>query len=258
MQLARAVPAGGSASPEGFMSGLAVSHLSYAYGSSQALRDVSFRVAPGSFCALLGPNGAGKTTLFALLTRLFLPGEGRIEIAGIDLAEHPRKALARMGVVFQQPTLDLDLTVWRNLSYYAALHGLSGRAAAMRIDAALDRLGMRARAGEKARNLNGGHRRRMEIARALIHGPALLLLDEPTVGLDIAARMSITAYVHALCRDEGLTALWATHLVDEIEPDDALIVLHRGRIVAKGRMDEISGEARLSDRFAELTEEAAL
>ena len=138
------------------MSGLAVSHLSYAYGSNQALRDVSFRVAPGDFCALLGPNGAGKTTLFALLTRLFLPGEGRIEIAGIDLAEQPRKALARMGVVFQQPTLDLDLTVWRNLSYYAALHGLSGRDAAMRIEAALDRLGMRARAGEKARNLNGG------------------------------------------------------------------------------------------------------
>jgi ABC-2 type transport system ATP-binding protein len=243
---------------EGFMSGLAVSHLSYAYGSKQALHDLSFRVAPGDFCALLGPNGAGKTTLFALLTRLFLPGEGQIEIAGIDLAKHPRKALARMGVVFQQPTLDLDLTVWRNLSYYAALHGLSGRAAAKRIDAALERLGMRERAREKARNLNGGHRRRMEIARALIHGPSVLLLDEPTVGLDVAARMSITAHVHALCRDERLTALWATHLVDEVAPDDALIVLHHGRIVAQGRMDEISGDERLADRFASLTQEAAL
>ena len=240
------------------MSGLAVSHLSYAYGSNQALHDISFRVAPGHFCALLGPNGAGKTTLFALLTRLFLPGEGRIEIAGIDLAKHSRKALARMGVVFQQPTLDLDLTVWRNLSYYAALHGLSGRAAAKRIEAALDRLGMRERSREKARNLNGGHRRRMEIARALIHQPSVLLLDEPTVGLDVAARMSITAHVHALCRDEGLTALWATHLVDEVAPDDALIVLHRGRIVAQGRMDDIAGETRLADKFASLTAEAAL
>jgi ABC-2 type transport system ATP-binding protein len=240
------------------MSGLSVSHLSYAYGSKQALHDVSFRVAPGDFCALLGPNGAGKTTLFALLTRLFLPGAGQIEIAGIDLAKQPRKALAKMGVVFQQPTLDLDLTVWRNLAYYAALHGLSGRDAAKRIDTALERLGMRERSGEKARNLNGGHRRRMEIARALIHGPSLLLLDEPTVGLDIAARLSITAYVHALCRDEGLTALWATHLVDEVEPRDALIVMHRGRIVAQGRADAISGEARLADRFASLTEEAAL
>jgi len=239
------------------MSGLAVSHLSYAYGSRHALRDISFQVAPGSFCALLGPNGAGKTTLFALLTRLFLPGEGHIEIAGIDLAKQPRRALARMGVVFQQPTLDLDLTVWRNLAYYAALHGISGRAAATRIEAALERLGMRDRSGEKARDLNGGHRRRMEIARALIHGPAVLLLDEPTVGLDVAARMSITAHVHALCRDEGLTALWATHLVDEVSPGDALVVLHRGRIVAQGRMDEITGAERLADRFASLTADEA-
>jgi ABC-2 type transport system ATP-binding protein len=240
------------------MSGLAVSHLSFAYGSRQALQDVSFDVLPGNFCALLGPNGAGKTTLFALLTRLFLPGTGRIEIAGIDLATHPRKALAKMGVVFQQPTLDLDLSVWRNLSYYAALHGLSGRSAATRIEAALDRLGMRERSGEKARNLNGGHRRRMEIARALLHGPSLLLLDEPTVGLDIAARLSITTYVHRLCREEGLTALWATHLVDEVEPDDALVVLHGGRVVAQGRMDEIAAGSRLADRFAMLTAEAAL
>jgi ABC-2 type transport system ATP-binding protein len=240
------------------MSGLAVSHLSYAYGAHQALRDVSFGVAAGDFCALLGPNGAGKTTLFALLTRLFLPGEGRIEIAGIDLAKHPRKALARIGVVFQQPTLDLDLSVWRNLSYYAALHGLAGRLAAQRIEASLDRLGMGERAGEKARNLNGGHRRRMEIARALIHEPSVLLLDEPTVGLDVAARMSITAYVHALCREDGLTALWATHLVDEVESDDALVVLHRGRVAAQGRVSDIAGAARLADRFASLTEEAAL
>ncbi len=241
------------------MSGLAVSHLSFNYGSKRALDDVSFLVEAGDFCALLGPNGAGKTTLFALLTRLFLPTQGHIEIAGIDLAEHPRKALARMGVVFQQPTLDLDLTVWRNLSYYAALHGLSGRDAAKRIEAALDRLGMRERAREKARNLNGGHRRRMEIARALIHGPSLLLLDEPTVGLDVATRLSITAHVHALCRDEGLTALWATHLVDEVAPDDELIILHRGRIVANGVMEDVTGQDPLAERFAALTQtEAAL
>jgi ABC-type multidrug transport system ATPase subunit len=112
------------------MSELSVAQLSFAYGSKQALQDVSFEIASGEFCALLGPNGAGKTTLFALLTRLFLPQQGHIRIAGLDLASNPRKALARMGVVFQQPTLDLDLTVWRNLTYYAALHGVSGRAAA--------------------------------------------------------------------------------------------------------------------------------
>jgi ABC-2 type transport system ATP-binding protein len=241
------------------MNGLAVKNLSFNYGSKQALDNVSFAVETGRFCALLGPNGAGKTTLFALLTRLFLPGEGHIEIAGIDLAKEPRKALARMGVVFQQQTLDLDLSVRSNLFYYAALHGISGRRAASRIDAALDRLGMRERAGERARNLNGGHRRRMEIARALIHQPTLLLLDEATVGLDVATRMSITAHVHALCREDGLTALWATHLVDEVEPDDDLIILNRGRIVAQGLVDDVSGEARLADRFAELTgQEAAL
>jgi ABC-2 type transport system ATP-binding protein len=240
------------------MNGLAVSHLSFGYGAKRALDDVSFSVAPGRFCALLGPNGAGKSTLFALLTRLFLPGEGSIEIAGINLAENPRAALARIGVVFQQPTLDLDLTVWRNLAYYAALHGISGRAARTRIEAALDRLGMRERSGEKARDLNGGHRRRMEIARALIHGPALLLLDEPTVGLDVAARLSITTHVHALCRDEGITALWATHLVDEVEPDDALVVLHRGRVVADGAMGDVrGGSADLASAFASLTQEAA-
>lgn len=235
------------------MSGLAVSHLSYAYGSKQALRDVSFEIARGDFCALLGPNGAGKTTLFALLTRLFLPREGHIEIAGVDLAKEPRKALGRMGVIFQQPTLDLDLTVWRNLTYYAALHGISGRDAAKQIEAALDRLGMRERASEKARDLNGGHRRRTEIARALIHKPDLLLLDEPTVGLDVSTRMSITVYVHELCRDEGITALWATHLVDEVMPEDALIVLHRGEVVAKGKVDEIAAGAALGKRFTELT-----
>ncbi len=239
------------------MSELTAAHLSFAYGPKPALRDVSFEIASGEFCALLGPNGAGKTTLFALLTRLFLPQQGHIRIADVDLASDPRKALARMGVVFQQPTLDLDLTVWRNLTYYAALHGISGRAAAKRIEAALDRLGMRERAWEKARNLNGGHRRRMEIARALIHQPPLLLLDEPTVGLDVATRMSITAYVHQLCRDEGLTVLWATHLVDEIEADDTLIVLHNGAIVARGRVDEICNGATLGERFALLTQEEA-
>jgi ABC-2 type transport system ATP-binding protein len=239
------------------MSGLIVSHLSFNYGSKQALQDVSFEVETGRFCALLGPNGAGKTTLFALLTRLFLPSEGHIRIAGIDLSKEPRKALAKMGVVFQQQTLDLDLSVRSNLFYYAALHGISGRRAAKRIDAALDRLGMRERAGEKARNLNGGHRRRMEIARALIHQPTLLLLDEATVGLDVATRMAITAHVHSLCRDDGLTALWATHLVDEVEPDDDLIVLNHGRIVAQGRVDDVSGETRLADKFAELTEQEA-
>jgi ABC-2 type transport system ATP-binding protein len=232
---------------------LAVEGVNYAYGGRKALDDVSFAVPHGAFCAMLGPNGAGKSTLFSLLTRLFVTRSGRIMVGGDDLSAHPRKALARMGVVFQQQTLDLDLTVRQNLTYFAALHGISGRAARHRIDLALSWLDMAERAGERARDLNGGHRRRTEIARALIHDPDMLLLDEPTVGLDAASRRSITARVHQLCRDEGLTVLWATHLVDEVEDSDRLVVLHRGKVLAEGPAAEIAGGRPLNDAFLDLT-----
>ncbi|TCM83512.1 ABC transporter ATP-binding protein [Rhodovulum steppense] len=231
---------------------LCVSNVSLSYGARRALDDVSFALDRGRFCALLGPNGAGKSTLFSLLTRLLVTREGRIEVAGFDLARDPRAALARIGVVFQQPTLDLDTTVMRNMRYFAALHGMAGREATARIDAALERLNMRERAGEKVRALNGGHRRRMEIARALIHAPEVLLLDEPTVGLDTAARRSITAHVHDLAA-EGLSVLWATHLVDEIEPSDEVVVLHRGRVLRQASAAEIAGEGDLIDAFIEMT-----
>ena len=232
---------------------LRVENLSYAYGERPALDAVSFEARPGRFTALLGPNGAGKSTLFALLTRLFVAPAGRIEVDGIDLSARPRAALARMGVVFQQPTLDLDLSVRQNLAYFAALHGLSGRAAARRIDAALERLGMAERAGEKARQLNGGHRRRTEIARALLHSPRVLLLDEPTVGLDAEARRAITDHVHALARSENLTVLWATHLTDEVGARDDIVLLHRGRIEATGRAANLHGDRALQDWFLERT-----
>ena len=231
---------------------LAVQSLSYSYGARKALDDVSFDVEAGCFCALLGPNGAGKSTLFALLTRLFVARHGRIAIAGHDMVLTPRAALARIGVVFQQQTLDLDLTVRRNLAYFAALQGIGGRAAASRIDAALDRLGMAERANERARDLNGGHRRRMEIARALIHDPDVLLLDEPTVGLDAPSRQAITDHVHNLAGG-GLSVLWATHLVDEVRPSDRLIVLHRGRVVADGTSGGIAPDGDLAEGFRVLT-----
>jgi ABC-2 type transport system ATP-binding protein len=232
--------------------GLSLDGVSYAYGAKRALEAVGFHVDKGRFCALLGPNGAGKSTMFALLTRLFTTATGRITVAGHDLSRSPRAALAQIGVVFQQPTLDLDLTVRRNLVYFAALHGLSGADAARRIDAALDRLGMANRAGEKARDLNGGHRRRMEIARALIHQPSVLLLDEPTVGLDAAARAAIVAHVHDLA-DSGLCVLWATHLTDEVRGTDQLVILHQGRIIANDRADTIGAGQPLQQVFLSLT-----
>lgn len=235
---------------------LSVETLSFAYGAKPALSDVSFDVPKGRFCALLGPNGAGKSTLFGLLTRLFTTPDGRIEIAGHDLAAAPLRALAAMGVVFQQSTLDADLTVDQNLRYFAALHGLRGRNARRRIDAALERLAIADRAREKVRILNGGHRRRAEIARALVHDPAVLLLDEPTVGLDAAARAALTAHVHDLA-DDGLTVLWATHLTDEIRPDDHLLLLHNGRLLRDGPVADITGDASLSRIFLDLTRSPA-
>ena len=234
------------------MSALDIAHVSYSYGERRALDDVSFALAPGRFSALLGPNGAGKSTLFSLLTRLTVTGQGRISIAGHDIATNPRAALSKIGVVFQQPTLDLDMTVSRNMTYFAALHGLSGRQAQARIDAALERLDMRERAREKVRALNGGHRRRMEIARALVHNPEVLLLDEPTVGLDTASRRAITDHVHELAGG-GLTVFWATHLVDEIAPQDDVVILHRGRVLAHDRAETIAAGKPLTDVFMAMT-----
>jgi len=218
------------------------------------LKGVSFALAPG-FSAILGPNGAGKSTLFALLTRLFTAPGSTIEIAGHDLNTASRRALAALGVVFQQPTLDLDLTVRQNLKYFAALHGLRGADASARIDSALARLDMAERAGEKVRKLNGGHRRRTEIARVLLHDPQVLLLDEPTVGLDAAARAAITDHVHQLAK-EGMTVLWATHLTDEISDDDRLLILHQGQFIADGRAADVAGERSLKEHFLCVTEES--
>ena len=146
-----------------------------------------------------------------------------------------------MGVVFQQPTLDLDLTVAQNLRYFAGLHG-SARDAERRIAVELERLDLSERRGDKVRRLSG-YRRRVEVARALLHRPALLLLDEPTVGLDVPTRRSLVEHVHALARDDGIAVLWATHLIDEIAPDDEVIVLHRGRIRAAGSVGDVNAAA---------------
>jgi len=235
---------------------LALSGLSFAYGPKKALDQVSFTVASGRCAILLGPNGAGKSTLFSLMTRLYDSASGTIEIAGHDLRSAPLKALASLGVVFQQTTLDLDLTVQQNLHYHASLHGLDSRTARRRIDEELERLDMRHRVQELVRNLNGGHRRRVEIARALLHHPALLLLDEPTVGLDVPSRKALVEHIHALTRSGKLSVLWATHLIDEIAPEDAMIVLHQGTVRAQGDIPEIlelTGAGSIQDAFEALT-----
>ena len=226
---------------------LTVKDVSYWYGSKQALDDVSFDVYPGRVTALLGPNGAGKTTLFSLITRLFDAPTGRIEICGRSASEWGAKALAPLGVVFQQPTLDLDLTVKQNLRYFAALRGLKRKDADERMLRALKALDMEERIAERVRALNGGHRRRVEIARALLHSPQLLLLDEATVGLDDPTRRAIVRHVHELTRTDNIGVLWATHLFDEVQADDDLLVISRGKIVARGKAKDVVAETGAKD-----------
>lgn len=236
---------------------LEVENLSYAYGARKALNQVSLQVCSGECGILLGPNGAGKSTLFSLITRLYDAPTGTVRIAGHDLRRSPRLALSQLGVIFQQSTLDLDLTVRQNLKYHASLHGLDGRTADRRITEELERLKMGERLNEPVRALNGGHRRRVEIARALLHHPAVLLMDEPTVGLDVPSREALVNHVHALCADPGIAVLWATHLIDEVAATDRLVILHRGEIRARGTVDEIllqSGTNRLTEAFSALTQ----
>jgi ABC-2 type transport system ATP-binding protein len=222
----------------------AVEGLGHRFGQRRVLNGVSFAIEPGEFTVLLGLNGAGKTTLFSLATRLYAQGEGIIRVFGMDLRRQPLECLQLMGVVFQQPTLDLDLSLEQNLYYHCALHGLSRHEAAGRIAVEVERVGLSERRREKVRQLSGGQRRRVETARALLHRPRLLLLDEPTVGLDISSRQFLLDHVRYLCREEGLAALWATHLIDEAGEGARVVVLHKGEVRADGGAAQLLDETR--------------
>lgn len=235
---------------------LAVERVSHSYGQRKALDAVSFTVPQGSFTALLGPNGAGKSTLFSLITRLFNVRDGAMRILGFDLSTDPGEALRRLGVVFQARTLDLDLSISQNLVYHAALHGMPASAARARIAEILATSELRSRLQEKARNLSGGQLRSIEIVRAFMHRPRLILLDEPTVGLDIRSRAAILAEVRRLVKEEGVSVLWATHLIDEIDASDRVVVLHQGNVLAEGRVPDIvaaEGAKTIGDAFTRLT-----
>src|SRR5258706_8146749 len=229
---------------------LSIENVSHSYGVRRALVDVSFTIAPASFTALLGLNGAGKSTLFSVVTRLFGIQAGRISIFGHDIRLAPGEALRLLGVVFQPRTLDLDLSVTQNLLYHAALHGIDRREARLRADEVLARIGLADRAGSKVRDLSGGQMRRLEIARALLHRPRLLLLDEATVGLDVKARADILHHVRRLVTEQGIGVLWATHLFDEIAPSDDIVILHQGRILAQGEVVRIVADAKARDLYS--------
>ena len=219
---------------------LTVKNSGKRYGERWALKDVSFELSAGQFCALLGPNGAGKSTLFQLLTGMFVPDQGDITIDQIDLRRHPAKALARIGVVFQQQALDLDLTVRHNLRFHADLHGMARAVTKARIAEGCAALGLADELDRTVRELSGGTKRKVELVRALLHRPGLLLMDEATVGLDPKSRKDILNAVHLDVRERGTCVLWATHWVEETADAHRLLVLHQGQIVAEGSPAEVT------------------
>jgi ABC-2 type transport system ATP-binding protein len=226
------------------------------YGAVRAVDGVSLTVRAGEFIALLGPNGAGKTTLFQLLSGLFAADSGRIVVMGHDISRDPVPALAQLGIVFQQPTLDLELSVTANLMFHAGLHGMPRALAAARIEKELARLGLAERAGDKAAQLSGGNRRRVELARALLHDPRLLLMDEATVGLDPQSRSDLLKLMLTMRAERSVAVLWATHLCDEVGDADRVVVLHRGKVLAETTPAELvatAGAASVEEAFLALT-----
>lgn len=225
---------------------LEVLNLGFDYGQKVALNDVTLTIKAGQLVILLGPNGAGKTTLFSLICGLFAPARGTLKINGSTL-QNRSQALAPLGIVFQSQTLDLDLSVQQNLLYFCALHGIPRAIAKQRIEVALKRMDLHTRAHDKVRTLNGGHRRRVEIIRATLHEPSILLLDEPTVGLDIPTRAELLDYVRELPDTYGCAVLWATHLIDEIHDSDRVALLHAGKKHHDGIASELLATEQLAD-----------
>jgi ABC-2 type transport system ATP-binding protein len=227
------------------------------YGPVKALDGVSFEARKGQFIALLGPNGAGKTTLFQLLSGLFTPDSGSIEVMGNDMRKNAVPALAGLGIVFQQPTLDLELTVMGNLLFHTGLHGIPRGVAKERIARELKRLNLVENADKKAGALSGGNRRRVELARAMLHEPRLLLMDEATVGLDIQSRAELRKLILSLRDQSGVAILWATHLAEEVADADRVIVLHKGKILRDTTPAEFlksTNASTIEEAFLSLTE----
>jgi ABC-2 type transport system ATP-binding protein len=218
---------------------ISVAGLAHAYGGRPALSGVSFSVAPAEIFGLLGPNGGGKTTLFRILSTLLPIQQGTIHVLGYDVARQPAAVRNRIGVTFQSPSLDRKLTVFENLRHQGHLYGLYGRALHERIAELLERLGLSDRAADRAESLSGGLQRRVEIAKGLLHHPQVLLLDEPSTGLDPGARLDLWTYLERLRTGQHVAILVTTHLMEEAERCDRLAILDRGQLAASGSPAEL-------------------
>ena len=235
---------------------LQIEGLTQRYGERVALQGLTFSLPAGCFAALLGPNGAGKSTLFQVLTGLFAADEGDLRVDGHPLRGDAVSALRHIGVVFQAMSLDLDLSVERNLRFHADLHGLPRAVATERIAAGCEAAGLTKDLKRLVRELSGGNRRKVELVRALLHRPGLVLMDEPTVGLDPKSRRDLRLAIHDDVRLRGSSVLWATHLVEEAEAADRVLVLHKGRLLADGAPADVAralGGGSLEEAFIRAT-----
>ena len=222
---------------------LQTERVEFSYGKRRALNGVSIELVAGRITMLLGPNGAGKSTLFGLLTGLLELQHGEILFEAVPLEKSRAALLSNLGVVFQQSTLDLDLSVEQNLQYHASLRGMGRTEAKRRIAEELAWFALSERAKDSVRSLNGGHRRRVELARALLHAPSVLLLDEPTVGLDSHTRQRLAETVRQRCAESKVAVLWATHLMDEVELQDHIYLLNGGELRFSGSPQQLIDEA---------------
>ena len=239
---------GESVNPSAQMAMVGLRDLCLSYGEHRALRDISFEVWRGERFALLGPNGSGKSTLLRILSTLLRPSSGTAEVDGLDTTAHPAAVRNRLGVVFQTPGLDIKLSVAENLRFQGYLFGLSGKKLAARVDQVLERFGLESRRRDKVETLSGGLKRRAELAKALLHRPALLLLDEPSTGLDPAARRNFWDTLDQLHAESGLTIVLTTHLMDEAERCGRVALLDQGRTVAvdtPGALKRDLGESKV-------------
>jgi ABC-2 type transport system ATP-binding protein len=222
-----------------FSGAIRASHVAYRYGRRKALDDLSLSVAQGEIFAFLGPNGGGKTTLFRLLSTLIPLQQGEVEILSYDLRRQKAAVRAAIGVVFQAPSLDRKLTVRENIRHQGHLYGMSGPALRRREAEMLERLALADRATERVEALSGGLRRRVELAKGMIHEPRLLLLDEPSTGLDPAARSDLWSYLRTLRDEHGVTIVLTTHLLEEADKADRIAILHEGQLVALDAPDAL-------------------
>lgn len=235
-----------------------IEHVFHRYGTREALRDVTFSIASGTLFGLLGPNGGGKTTLFRIISTLLRPSSGLARVFGYDTRSDAAAVRRSLGIVFQQDALDDELTVAENLRIHGALYGLHGADLERRIAARLADLDLADRAASRVRTLSGGLRRRADLARGLLHDPPVLLLDEPTTGLDPAARSAFWSALARLRRREGTTLLVATHLLEEAETCDEIGILDGGRLVVQGRPDDLKARVGQETLWLESSDPARL